>query len=62
MNKHQITGRAESVKGKLKEAAGDLTDNNRLKAEGKMEQASGKAKAAAGDALDKTKKALDDKR
>jgi uncharacterized protein YjbJ (UPF0337 family) len=34
----------DQVKGRVKEAAGDLTDNDRLKREGKTDRAAGKAK------------------
>lgn len=40
-------GKTDVVKGRLKEAAGALTDNNRLRAEGKMDQAVGKVKQVA---------------
>jgi uncharacterized protein YjbJ (UPF0337 family) len=34
----------DDAKGRAKEAAGDLTDNDRLKHEGKLDQAKGKVK------------------
>ena len=34
----------DEAKGRAKEAAGDLTDNDRLKREGKTDQAKGKVK------------------
>jgi uncharacterized protein YjbJ (UPF0337 family) len=34
----------DETKGKVKEAAGDLTDDDRLKREGKADQAKGKVK------------------
>lgn len=42
-------------KGRVKEAAGDLTDNKDLKNEGKVDQASGKIKDKLDDAVDKVK-------
>ena len=36
----------DTTKGRVKEAAGDLTDNDRLKQEGKTDQAAGKARQA----------------
>ena len=39
----------------MKEAAGDLTDNDELKREGKIDQATGKVKDAVGDTADKAK-------
>jgi uncharacterized protein YjbJ (UPF0337 family) len=52
-------GTADEAKGRLKEAAGDLTDNQDLKDEGKVDRAKGKAKDAVDDAGDKAKDLLD---
>lgn len=41
----------EESKGRMKEAAGDLTDDEELQREGKLDQASASAK----DAIDKVK-------
>ena len=49
----------DEVQGRVKEAAGDLTDDKDLKREGKIDQATGKAKDAIGDAGDKLKDAVD---
>lgn len=59
MNKDQVTGRAEELKGKIKEGTGKIIDNDRLKAEGKAEQLTGKIKAGYGDAKEKVKDAID---
>lgn len=45
----------EDLKGRAKEAAGDLTDNDSLKREGKVDQASAKVKETVGDVADKVK-------
>jgi uncharacterized protein YjbJ (UPF0337 family) len=45
----------DDAKGRVKEAAGDLTDDKDLKREGKVDKAAGKAKEAVGDAADKVK-------
>ena len=37
-----MAGKVEQAKGRVKEAAGALTGNQRLKQEGKMDQAAGK--------------------
>jgi uncharacterized protein YjbJ (UPF0337 family) len=52
----------DEAKGRVKEAAGDLTDDKDLKREGKVDQASGKAKDKIDDAGDKAKElvGLDD--
>lgn len=42
-------------KGRVKEAAGDLTDDKDLQREGKADQFGGKAKDAIDDAVDKAK-------
>ena len=39
-------GKTDRVKGRIKEAAGALTGNERLRAEGKVDQVVGKAKQA----------------
>lgn len=46
---------ADSVKGRVKEAAGDLTDNDDLKREGKVDKATGKVKDAVDRVSDKIK-------
>jgi len=51
-------GSADKLKGRGKEAAGDLTGNQDLKDEGKVDRTSGKLKNAVGGAADKLKKAL----
>jgi uncharacterized protein YjbJ (UPF0337 family) len=51
-------GTADETKGRLKEAAGDLTGNQELKDEGKVDRASGKAKDVVGDVADKAKDVL----
>jgi uncharacterized protein YjbJ (UPF0337 family) len=51
-------GKTDVVKGRIKEAAGALTGNDKLRAEGKADQAVGKVKQAATKVVDKVKKAL----
>ena len=45
----------DDAKGRIKEAAGDLTDDDSLKNEGKVDQAAGSVKDKVGDAADKVK-------
>jgi len=45
----------EDMKGRVKEAAGDLTDDDELKQEGKVDQASAAVKDKIGDVADKVK-------
>ena len=49
MNKDQVNGRAETLKGDVKEAAGKVVGNERLTAEGRAEQAAGKVQSTVGD-------------
>jgi uncharacterized protein YjbJ (UPF0337 family) len=51
-------GTADKAKGRLKEAAGALSGDRKLKAEGKVDQAAGSVKNAVGKAADKAKRAL----
>ena len=46
----------------MKEAVGDLTDNERLEREGKLDQASGAVKGGAEDAKDKIGEGVDEVR
>ena len=52
-----MSGKTDVVKGRLKEAAGALTGNDKLRAEGKTDQAVGKVKQVAEKAIDKVKQA-----
>ncbi len=47
---------ADELKGRVKEAAGDLTDDDDLKREGKVDQGKGKVKEVVDDIGDKFKK------
>jgi uncharacterized protein YjbJ (UPF0337 family) len=49
----------DDMKGRAKEAAGDLTENDKLKREGKLDQAGAKAKDAVDKAKDKVSDAFD---
>lgn len=48
----------DDAKGRVKEAAGDITGDNDLKREGKVDQATGKARDGLEKAADKVKDAL----
>ena len=52
-----MSGKTDEVKGRIKEAAGALTNNDKLRREGKTDQAVGKIKQVAQKAFDKAKKA-----
>ena len=49
MNEDQVKGRAETIKGNVKEAAGKLVGNERLTTEGQADQAAGKVQSTVGD-------------
>jgi len=49
----------DQAKGRVKQAAGDLTDNDDLKREGKGDELLGKAKGTLDDLRDKAEDALD---
>lgn len=55
-----MTGKTDEVKGRIKEAAGALTDNDELRREGKIDQAAGKVKQAAQKVVDKVQDAVKD--
>lgn len=48
MNRDEMEGKAEALKGKIKQAAGDLTDNEQLKNEGIADEAAGDTQDAIG--------------
>jgi len=51
-------GNTDDIKGRIKEAAGDLTNDEDLEREGKVDQAAGKAKEKAGNVVDSIKDKL----
>lgn len=55
-------GGTDKAKGRVKEAAGDLTGDGDLKREGKVDRASGSIKDKVGGAADKLKDAISRKR
>lgn len=53
-----MSGKTDEVKGRIKEAAGALTGNEKLREEGRTDQAVGKAKQAIQKGADTLKKAM----
>jgi uncharacterized protein YjbJ (UPF0337 family) len=51
-----MSGTTDKIKGRVKEAAGGVTDNQRLKDEGRTDQVVGKVKKAINRVIDKAKK------
>jgi len=49
-NKNERNGQVDQAKGKVKQAVGELTNNDKLKTEGKVDEAVGKVKTAVGQA------------
>jgi uncharacterized protein YjbJ (UPF0337 family) len=54
-----VDNKAEQAKGRVKQAAGDLTGDDSLRREGKVDEASGKAKDALDDVKDKAEGMID---
>jgi uncharacterized protein YjbJ (UPF0337 family) len=52
--------KADQAKGRVKQAAGDLTNDDDMKREGKVEEKAGEVKEKVGDAVDKVKDKVDD--
>jgi uncharacterized protein YjbJ (UPF0337 family) len=52
----------DEAKGRVKEAAGSLTDDDKLRREGKADQAKSSVKNAVDNVADKAKDAVDGKR
>jgi uncharacterized protein YjbJ (UPF0337 family) len=57
MNKHQVEGRVDQAKGKVKEVAGRVVGNESLEAEGLADQVKGKTQSGYGDAKEGVKDA-----
>jgi uncharacterized protein YjbJ (UPF0337 family) len=60
MNKDEINGKAEQLKGKMKQAAGDLTDDERLHDEGVTDEAAGSVQEGLGRGRRKLGNAIED--
>lgn len=52
------SGKTDELKGRVKEAAGALAGDAKLKREGKLDQAAGKTKQAADKLIEKVKTAV----
>ena len=60
MDKKNLEGGFDTVKGKIKETAGVVSGDRSLEGEGKLDQLKGKVKDIAGDLRDGIKNKLDD--
>jgi len=60
MNRDELEGKAEAFKGKVKQAAGDLTDNPDLHDEGVADEVEGQTRDAFGRARRKVGEVIED--
>ena len=60
MNRDELDGKVDKVKGRVKQATGDLTDNDRLKDEGVADEAGGEVQEGFGRARRKVGEAIED--
>jgi uncharacterized protein YjbJ (UPF0337 family) len=60
MNDDEIKGKATNVKGRVKEAAGNLTGNKELESEGAADRAKGAVREGFGEAKRKVGEAIED--
>jgi uncharacterized protein YjbJ (UPF0337 family) len=60
MNRDELQGKNDQLKGKMKQAAGDMTDDERLHDEGVADEAAGKVEEGFGRGRRKVGEALDD--
>ena len=60
MNRDELEGKAEALKGKVKQATGDLTDDPDLHDEGVADEVAGKTQDALGHARRKVGEAIKD--
>lgn len=60
MNRDELDGKGEQLKGKVKQAAGDLTDNERLHDEGVADEAAGNVQEGFGKGRRKVGEAIKD--
>jgi uncharacterized protein YjbJ (UPF0337 family) len=60
MNKDELDGKVEKLKGKMKQGVGDMTDNEQLHDEGVADEASGEAQEGFGRGRRKVGEAVED--
>ena len=60
MNRDELEGKKDQLKGKLKQAAGDLTDDEKLHDEGVVDEASGDVQEGFGRGRRKLGDAIED--
>ena len=60
MNRDELEGKGEQIKGKIKQATGDLTDDEQLHDEGVADEAAGSVQEGYGKARRKVGEAIED--
>jgi len=60
MNRDELEGKKEQLKGKMKQAAGDLTDDDQLHDEGVADEAAGNVQEGFGRGRRKVGEAIED--
>ena len=60
MNRDEIEGKGDQIKGKIKQATGDLTDDQRLHDEGVADEAAGDVQEGFGRGRRKVGEAIED--
>ena len=60
MNRDELEGKGEQIKGKIKQATGDLTDDEQLHDEGVADEAAGSVQEGYGKARRKIGEAIED--
>lgn len=60
MNRDELEGKKDQVKGKIKQAAGDVTDDPNLKDEGAADEAGGEIQEGFGRGRRKVGEAIED--
>jgi len=58
MNKDELKGKAESLKGRVKQGTGDLTDDDRLRSQGTADEVAGEIQEGSGKARRKGGQAI----
>ena len=59
-NRDELEGKSESLKGRAKQALGDLTNDERLRDQGAADEAEGETQATLGKARRKVGEAVED--
>ena len=59
-NKNEVNGKIGQAKGRAKQAVGDLTNDDDLKAEGEVDEAAGKVQDTVGRGTRKVGEAIED--